>query len=191
MGNSRIRPATWLALLLCMAAAPTRAQFVGENLLVTVPSSFKLGYEGSRPDMNMQEWIPSNETVENWSEMVTIQVFLQATGLDPVQSLVTLQKLWVGACKGGTVTSATTSKTSGYAAATTLLRCPLLASSGKPETTMVKAIKGNDSFYVVQTAARSVPDEASLAQMKQYLEKVSVCDSRLPARPCPNLGGPK
>jgi hypothetical protein len=60
----------------------------------------------------------------------------------------------------------------------------LLASTGKPETTMVKAIRGNDSFYVVQRAVRAVPTPERLETIKQYVEKVSVCDTRLPSRPC-------
>jgi len=75
----------------------------------------------------------------------------------------------------------------GYDAASILLRCPLLASTGKPETTMLTAIKGNDSFYVVQRAVRSVPTAQQFETMKKYIESVSVCDSRLPTRACPTF----
>jgi hypothetical protein len=60
----------------------------------------------------------------------------------------------------------------------------LLASTGKPEVAVIKAIKGRDSFYVVQRAVRSEPTPAKLEQMKQYLDRVSVCDTRLADRPC-------
>ena len=52
---------------------------------------------------------------------------------------------------------------------------------------MLTAIKGNDSFYVVQRAVRSVPTPERLETMKKYIESVSVCDSRLPSRPCPTV----
>ena len=172
-----------LASLLCLGAA-AQAQLKNENLLVALPQGFKVGFQDSGNGMNMQEWVPANETVQNWTEMVTVQVFLKRSDLDPVQFLATMAQQWAGACKGSTATPAATGKTNGYASATTLLRCPLLASSGKPETTMIKAIKGGDSFYVVQRAARSVPGEAQLARTKAYLETVSVCDSRLRAHPC-------
>ena len=36
-----------------------------------------------------------------------------------------------------------------------LLRCPLLPSTGKPEMTMFRAIKGKDALYLVQRATRA------------------------------------
>ncbi|MDI1284092.1 MAG: hypothetical protein PSV46_06835 [Reyranella sp.] len=180
-----------LVAALSFAAAPSYAQLENENLLVGMPQGFKVGFQDSRNGMNMQEWVPAGETVQNWTEMITAQIFLQRADLDPVQFLATMAKQWAGACQGSKATPAATGKATGYASATMLLRCPLLASSGKPETTMIKAIKGNDSFHVVQRAVRSVPGEAQLARTKAYLETVSVCDSRLPAHPCLMPGASK
>lgn len=171
------------AVLLCLGAT-AHAQLKNENLLVGMPQGFKVGFNESRNGMNMQEWVPANETVQNWSEMVTVQVFLNRKDLDPAQFLATMEKQWAGACKGSTATPTVTGKTNGYTSATTLLRCPLLAASGKPETTMMKAIKGNDSFYLVQRAVRDLPTPAQLERTKQYLDGVSVCDTRRPAHPC-------
>ncbi|OFW97128.1 MAG: hypothetical protein A3D94_03585 [Alphaproteobacteria bacterium RIFCSPHIGHO2_12_FULL_66_14] len=171
------------ASLLCLGAA-AHGQLKNENLLVGLPQGFKVGFNESRNGMNMQEWVPVNETVQNWTEMVTVQIFLSRKDLDPVRFLATMEKRWAGACKGSTATPAATGKTNGYASATTLLRCPLLGSSGKPETTMMKAIKGNDSFYLVQRAVRGVPTSAQLERTKQYLDGISVCDTRLSAHPC-------
>lgn len=172
-----------LALLLCFGTAST-AQLKNENLLVGLPQGFKVGFSEQRNGMNMQEWVPSNETVQNWTEMVTVQVFLNRTDLDPVKFLTTLQQQWAGACKGSNATPAATSRVNGYLSASMLLRCPLLDRTGKPETTMVKTIKGNDSFYVVQRAVRALPTSAQLEQTKKYLDGVSLCDTRLPAHPC-------
>lgn len=172
-----------LALLLCFGTAAT-AQLKNENLLVGLPQGFKVGFSDSRNGMNIQEWVPSNETVQNWTEMVTVQVFLNRTDLDPVKFLTTLQQQWAGACKGSNATPVATGRVNGYLSASMLLRCPLLTSTGKPETTMVKTIKGNDSFYVVQRAVRAIPTSAQLEQTKKYLDGVSLCDTRLPAHPC-------
>jgi hypothetical protein len=171
------------ALLLCLGTAAI-AQLKNENLLVGLPQGFKVGFSEQRNGMNMQEWVPSNEAVQNWTEMVTVQVFLNRTDLDPVKFLTTLQQQWAGACKGSNATPAATSRVNGYLSASMLLRCPLLTSTGKPETTMVKTIKGNDSFYVVQRAVRAIPSPTQLEQTKKYLDGVSLCDTRLPAHPC-------
>lgn len=177
--------AAGVALLMGLSGGALQAQQLkNENLLVGMPQGFKLGFKDSKNGMNMQEFVPATETVENWTEMVTVQVFLSRKDLEPSQFLAAMQKQWAGSCKDSTATPVATGKVNGYDAASILLRCPLLASTGKPETTMLKAIKGNDSFYVVQRAVRSVPSPERLDTMKKYIESVSVCDSRLPSRPC-------
>lgn len=178
-----IQVAICLAALVGSAAVPTLAQLQGENLLVALPPGFKVGGQGSRNDMNMQEWIPQGETVENWSEMVTVQIF-KRRDLEPGPFLKDMQARWSRACKDSTATPITTGTVNGYAMSTIVLRCPLLESTGKPETTMFKAIKGNDSFYLVQRATRVATAPDQLQRTKQYLDGVTVCDTRRPAHPC-------
>lgn len=186
MTKRRKWTAVGVALMAFMAGGAGQAQQLkNENLLVGMPQGFKLGFKDSKNGMNMQEFVPASETVENWTEMVTVQVFLGRKDLEPLQFLSLMQKQWAEACKGSTATPVATGKVNGYDATSILLRCPLVASTGKPETTMLTAIKGNDSFYVVQRAVRSVPTPAQFETMKKYIESVSVCDSRLPSRPCP------
>lgn len=180
--------AAGVALLMGLTGGTLQAQQLkDENLLVGMPQGFKLGFKDTKNGMNMQEFIPAAETVQNWTEMVTVQVFLGRKDLEPSQFLALMQKQWAEACKGSTATPVATGKVNGYDAASILLRCPLLTSTNKPETTVLKAIKGNDSFYVVQRAVRSVPTPERLETMKKYIESVSVCDSRLPTRPCPTV----
>lgn len=185
--KKRLNATLWLGLFLAFGAGPSRAQLQDENLLVTLPQGFKVVMNESRKGLNMQEWVPAGETVQNWTEMVTIQIFLNRADLDPVRFLGLMEKQWAEACRGSSATLVTVGKVNGYAAATSLLRCPLLTQTGRPETTMFRAIKGNDSFYLVQRAVRAVPDAARLQQIGQYLDSVSLCDTRRPAHACPKL----
>ncbi len=181
----------WLGLainlLICLVAQPSFAQLKGGNLLVAMPGGFKVGYRGSQNGMNMIEWVPVGENVQDWTEMVTVQVFLNRADIDPVQFLKKIQEGWQSACKGSTAARLEPGKVNGYAMASTVLRCPLLPATGKPETTMFRAIKGTDSFYLVQGAVRATATSERLERIKQYLASVSVCDSRAPAHPCPTL----
>lgn len=180
--------AAGVALLMGFTGGALQAQQLkNENLLVGMPQGFKLGFKDSKNGMNMQEFVPALETVENWTEMVTVQVFLSRKDLQPAQFLGAMQQQWAGSCKGSAATPVATGKANGYESASILLRCPLVASTGKPETTMLTAIKGNDSFYVVQRAVRSIPTREQFETMKKYIESVSVCDSRLPTRACPTV----
>lgn len=178
----------WMASLICLLASPALAQLKGETLLVGMPAGFTLGFQSSRNGVNLQEWVPAGETVENWSEMVTVQIFLSRRDLDPVEMLRRIEEGWLGACKGSPPATAQSDKVNGYGAAMILLRCPLLARTGMPETTLFRAIRGNDSFYMVQRAVRAVPTPEEMEAMRRYLAAVSVCDARSAAHPCPTLG---
>jgi hypothetical protein len=57
--------------------------------------------------------------------------------------------------------------------------------TGKPEITWFKAVRGNDSFYVVQKAFKFTPSAEQVTTWTQYLRGVAVCDTRLPDRTCP------
>jgi hypothetical protein len=179
-----------VALLgLCLLATPARAQFQGENLLVGPPSGFKIGFQDSRGGVSIQEWVPQGETVQNWSEMVTVQLFRNRPDLAPRTMLDTIQRGWLNACKGSAPAPIMTGKANGYESATMVLHCPFNGETGKPETTAFRAIRGRDSFYVVQRAVRAVPEAGRLERMESYLAGVSVCDTRSAQSPCPNLGG--
>jgi hypothetical protein len=176
-------------LLACAAFQPAQAQLKDENLLAPLPAGFKVGYHESKGGMVIQEFVPANETVENWSEMVTAQIFLGQHDFDGVRVLGIIEQEWVKACPASKPNAISTARVNGYAAWNLFLQCPLLASTGKPETTFFRAVKGNDSFYIVQRAARSMPGQAQLNAMSQYLDTTTVCDTRKPEHPCPDLKG--
>jgi len=178
-----------LLLSLCLLAVPAAAQLKDENLLVTLPPGFKVGYQAAKNGINMQELVPASETVENWTEMVTVQILLGRRDIDPVRFLATIQQGWLSACKGSTAARIEHVPVNAYVGATMQLSCPLNPETGKPETALFKAVKGSDSFYSVQRAVRAVPNAEQTARITQYIEQVSVCDTRSPAHPCP--GGMK
>ncbi len=110
--------AAGVALLMGLTGSALQAQQLkNENLLVGMPQGFKLGFKDSKNGMNMQEFIPAAETVQNWTEMVTVQVFLSRKDLEPPQFLALMQKQWAEACKGSTATPVATGKVNGYDAA--------------------------------------------------------------------------
>jgi hypothetical protein len=88
---------------------------------------------------------------------------------------------------GSTPASVMSGKVNGYEAATMLLRCPRLAATSRPETTMFRAIKGQGSLYLVQRAIRSVGTPDEVERMKRYLGEVSVCEAESLDHPCPGL----
>ena len=155
-----------------------------ENLLVALPPGYKVGHQARNAKQLITEMVPVAETVENWTEMVTVQIFF---GLKESVSAFRLrmEKLWAQACADVKSTPVGDGVVNGYTTITWRMTCPLNKRTGKPEITWFKAISGRDSFYVVQKAFKFEPPPEKAAAWVAYLNKVSVCDTRLPDRACP------
>jgi hypothetical protein len=48
---------------------------VNENLLVEVPPGYKIDFKDRNSDRLINEMVPSDQTVDDWTEMVTVQIF--------------------------------------------------------------------------------------------------------------------
>ncbi|WP_324900326.1 hypothetical protein [Noviherbaspirillum sp.] len=137
--------------------------------------------------MIITEMIPQNEALDTWTEMLTTQVFLGLKNATPQQFRDLMQKQWLASCKGGESASIAEGHENGYPFAVWIQACPANRKTGKPEKTWLKAIKGTDSFYIVQKAFRFDPSAEQITKWVQYLKSVQVCDTRLEGSPCPDL----
>ena len=171
-------------LFLLPLVRPAAAQLVNENLLVEMPPGYKVGFRDKNNDRLMSEMVPANQTVDDWTEMVTVQIYygLKAT---PEQFEARVEKGWLAACPGATANAVASAVENGYPMLLWLLNCPRNPDTAKPEMTWFKAIQGNDSFYVVQKAFKFAPSKDQVAHWMSYLKAVAVCDSRLADRSCP------
>ncbi len=180
----RLAPLTVL-LLSIFLDRPAAAAFVNENLITTAPAGYHVGFRNKSDDGLITEWVPAGETVENWTEMVTVQVFYHLK-VSPEAFMSNLEARWQRSCPGAdkAMPIANTVE-NGYPMLVWLLSCPQNPASGKVEITWFKAMQGNDSFYVVQKAFKFAPSKQQVTRWVGYLKAVHVCDSRLPDRACP------
>lgn len=156
-----------------------------ENLLAGLPAGFKVGYQAEQNNITINEMVAENETVEDWTTMVTVQVFLGKTDTTPQQAQDILTNDWFNACANSETYPVADGAENGYNFVLWQLYCPLNSATQKPELTYMKAIQGNDSLYLVQVAFRFEPSEADVTQWITYLKEVKVCDSRIAERACP------
>lgn len=166
---------------------PCLAELADENLLQNLPTGYRIDFQAKQGNMLITEMVPQAETVKNWTEMLTTQTFLGLRNVTPEQFQSLMAESWLAACKNGGIAPITSGKENGYPFSIWLQTCPLNPSTGKPENTWFKAIKGNDSFYVVQKAFRFDPANEQVVQWMGYFRSVFVCDTRLPEHPCPKL----
>ena len=175
--------ATAIGAALC--APPARADLVNENLLVVAPPGYEVGFRDRKKASLITEWVPAGETVNDWTEMVTVQVFYELK-VAPEAFMRDLEKRWRAACPGaGEAQTIASGKENGYPALVRLLDCPRNPDSGKREITWFKAVEGNDGFYVVQKAFKFMPTKEQIVRWVGYLRDVKVCDSRVADHACP------
>ena len=182
-----MKPAYWLLSLLLALPSMCLAELTNENLLQNLPKGYKIDFQTKQGNMVMTEMVPQTETVNRWTEMITTQIFLGMKNTTPEEFQASMAKNWLAVCKDGQAAPITKGEENGYVFSIWIQGCPLNQSTGKPENTLFKAIKGNDSFYVVQKAFKFAPAKEQITQWMQYFRSVMVCDTRLTARSCPKF----
>lgn len=184
---NRILKSTAVILAGCATAlALSQSLTDAENLLFAPPKEFKIGFQSNRDNHLMTEWVPATETVEDWTQMLTVQIYRGAT-VDAATFLQGIGKRYKGACAGTTAKGIFTGQINGYVVSMLLLKCPKNPGTDKPETTAFRVIKGSDALYSVQRAWRSIPTDQELDDAMHGLTKVTVCDTRAASHPCPSF----
>jgi hypothetical protein len=180
------KPTALVLLGCCAGIACAQSSIDAENLLVSPPKDFKVGFQASHDNRTITEFVPTAETVEDWTQMLTVLVYRHAT-VDSATLLQRVGKQYMDACPGTTAKGIFTGKTNGYDVSMLVVKCPKNPATQKPETTAFRVIKGNDALYSVQRAWRSVPSDQEIDAVMHSLAKVTVCDTRTPEHPCPSL----
>ena len=180
-----------LGLLLAPALGSSGvfAQFSDEQLRATTPPGYKkIANQQRTKDTLTTELIPERQALKNWTEMMTVQIFygLKAS---PDQFMAKTEQLASQACRETDVGLLRRGQENGYNFTLFLQDCPRNPATRKLEITLFKAIEGNDSFYVVQFAAKFEPSKEKIAEWMQTMAGIVVCDTRLPDRTCGSIAG--
>jgi hypothetical protein len=177
-------------LLSCALAWPlfagnASAALEGENLLQPLPAGFKVATQEHNSHAALTEMVPSAENVDNWSQMVTTQIYFGASGPSFEAYKSGMEQRWQTACDTTDSVPVTAGKENGYDFQIWMQACRHADATHAPEITWFKMIKGNDSTYVLQVAFHAEPQKEQVIAWMKYLKQVTVCDSRLKDRACP------
>ncbi len=137
-----------VALLLLPTPATAKEQLESPAL-----PDFVVGYEAADGFQSIREEVPSGETVENWSVMITTQRFsLDGTALERFVAgfLNSLRQ----SCPRAVVSDLQRPEGHGGAAVLFSADCPASPVTGGRETMTVLAISGADALHVKQVAFR-------------------------------------
>ena len=142
-----------ICFFLAVAIGAARSELTGENLLVEIPAGYELGHSETTAQGEINEFVPKGETVEKWSEMITVQ--LLPAHNDNSKFCAAFESLAKQACKAGSTRVVATTKENGYPVKVFQLLCPTNLQTNLGEVTFIKTIEGKDKFYVVQKAWRT------------------------------------
>jgi hypothetical protein len=186
-GKRLIRISALALAIATLYCGESWAQLKDETLVATIPAGFKIGSQSSHDRTTTLQWVKESESAQNWTEMVTVQVDRAKSAQSPHQLLESTSKKWQSSCKGAVANEILDGQVNDYPVSMLLVRCPLVAATSKPETTMFRIIKGNDAVYSIQKTFRFEPSKEQLGQIMKYLGSVNVCDVRGTEHPCPRV----
>tara|TARA_E500000178_G_scaffold221437_1_gene218472 strand:+ start:511 stop:1527 length:1017 start_codon:yes stop_codon:yes gene_type:complete len=146
-----------------------------EMLMGRPNNNFELGYENNTDDLLMTEFVPVGETVQDWSQMITIQSFI---GYRPetLESFATrFTQLVINECSTSDQKIIWSDVQYGYDSLVLAITCQENLNTGLPEWMLVKAIQGDDALYLVQKAWKYDPDDGELENWFEELGSFVVC----------------
>lgn len=190
--GSEMRSIVLLGLISLFMTGSVQAErkLRGENLLVGLPSGYEVAHHQKTAAGEISEFVPEGETVENWSEMLTIQLLPPG---NEVEGFYERFDSMVKQVCGGSTRVVATEEENGYTVKFFHMYCPSNPQTDTGETTFIKAIEGKDKFYAVQKAWRTeeygpgeVPlTEEDIINWTLFMKSVTVCDTRIKGKKCP------
>lgn len=183
---------------LAMASAMAAEQTVlGEQLYLTPPKDWtvafhnRLGNTGHQVDFT--ELVPAGQTVQDWKEMVVVQMLMSKPSHTPQEILEEQLPQVQQSCEAVEAGPIQASTENGYDSALRVVSCSRNKRWGKGEINVYRVIRGRDRTYVLSRSWRGeafakdrspVPPDV-LSSWSAYLLQAVLCDSRDAEHPCP------
>jgi len=172
------------------AATPPATE---ETLLLQAPPAWLRIEEQASEAFRLAEYIPAGQDKEDWND----RLFIEANALkplpDPINFLESMGEALKKECSGFNHANVHSGFENGYPTSVRLLICNKSNVTARSEVSIIKAIQGEDYFYVISRARRSDAlqnDEPPLTDKEMgewslYMRSIKVCDPRTDKHPCP------
>lgn len=174
--------------------ADNRTDTSGEHLLGQAPAGWKPVSANTTSTMRIAEFAPASPADEP-AEKMTFESVKGDPLPDPIEFVRGLGDEQSKHCERYDHFNIYSGLENNYPTSVRLLTCAQHALTGKGEVTLIKAIQGNDSFYIISRTRRVPPfeDDNPLAEEEigawaLHLRTLSLCDPSRPGHPCPEAG---
>ena len=165
----------WIATIAFVSpasAAAAQAEWSGRP----PAAGFITGFDKANAEQSILERVPTGESVEQWTRMLTSQRFIgRAKDPGPRQLLINMQELMKGSCPGAVTSEIVTMTVSGRPAVRMRSDCPINPQTRLPETYFIIAFAGTKDLFAEQVAFRRVPTPADVSFAAKELQAVRWC----------------
>ena len=165
-----------------------------ELLHVIVPEGSKIGYQANRPGLQIREYVPERESVEHWTNMLTVLIMARSSAPDIGAFFDRMANTFQIGCAVAAIVEPPVRYSDGpYPAGTQTATCGRSVQFGTGSAVIYKMIQGEHGFYQVQRAWNFPPADRSedikLTQSMRdgaaaRLSDVHLCDRQKPAQTC-------
>lgn len=161
------------------AVEETAPEELIEQAVMLPPPGFSVVFEeGSALDF-VVEYVPSHESIDDWTELRTHQRLTAHAGADPVGFLASVADQMRSTCPGMNVQTLAGAVAGGYPNATIYGSCP-----GADWFVMV-AISGDQAMHVLGHTWLGDPGQAIFVNRFSELSLIPLCEAERNPDPCP------
>jgi hypothetical protein len=179
----------------CAVAAPDKPESTYPNVVrAEMPDGWRVGSESHNAAMRILEFVPPDQTVDRWDEMLTMVVIYHRSGADLLDYVNKMREDFPRGCAVPPVLSKPLRRTDhGYDSITQTVACGKTNKYGLGEAMTQKVMIGQNAIFDVQRAWRfpAAPRsedlpffDAQRAAGAAYLDAVWLCDVTVKSADC-------
>jgi len=164
-----------------------------ETLLLQTPPAWLQVTSQQSEVFRLAEFIPAGQDKKQWFDKLLIESNNLQPLPNPIVFLEAIGRELKTECEGTNDINVHSGIENGYETSVRLMICNKNLNSARGEVTLIKAIRGNDNFYVISRARRSEPlqtdasplSDREMGEWSLYMRSIKLCDPRDNAHPCP------
>ncbi|HKI73482.1 MAG TPA: hypothetical protein VJ998_02505 [Pseudomonadales bacterium] len=164
-----------------------------EELLARPPNGWKVAYQMNNGKTRITDFVPPKETDSDWTTKLTFESHADLVGSDPIAITRDMINDEHNKCSFLQHFNLFTGLENNYKTSAQLLLCGRSKYYGKGEVSIVKAIDGEDYFYIIRIQKFVKPfkinqskfNEREMANWSQYFAKIKLCNRGSSKHPCP------
>lgn len=168
------------------AAFTTISPVFGQLVAFSMPSNFVATFEDTKPASYTREAVPKGESVQKWSEMITLTGAKGAASAPNASAEKFAGAIAGGfqrACPDSFAAKGSPTKIAAFEAFMAVVGCGRVgnAAEARSETALIVAIKGSADLYTLQWAERGAPaakpdiENAKWQERLQRLAPIRLC----------------